>query len=114
VTQNLNPEKSKITKLSLDIYLVTMYAEHIMGKAVGERVYEFRERMYAAGYKQKQIWVLRRPEDNEKPVKMDRNAFIRKLDELTADMSKARLSKLFIELINLVETKMEAPKAKKK
>ena len=65
----------------------------------------YRERMYAAGYKQKRIWV---PRESEKaPVKLERQAFILKLEELTAGWSKARLSKLFAEVIGIIKQKIK-------
>jgi hypothetical protein len=59
--------------------------------------------MYAAGYKQKQIWVLRDDPGPDGKTAMDRNGFIRKLDELTAGWGKAKLSKLFKKLVKTVE-----------
>jgi hypothetical protein len=57
--------------------------------------------MYAAGYKQMRIWVPRDSEGN--PVKLERQAFIRKLDELTAGWSKARLSRFFAEALKIIK-----------
>ena len=72
----------------------------------------YKARMYAAGFKQKMVWV---PRDNdEKESTLDRGAFIRKLDELTADWSAAKLSKLFGDLLKIVKAKAKEAEEKKK
>jgi hypothetical protein len=68
----------------------------------------FKARMYAAGYKQKQIWVLREEPGPESSGAMDRNGFIRKMDELTAGWGKAKLSKLFRKLAETIEAEQGA------
>jgi hypothetical protein len=68
-----------------------------------EKARAFKERMYAAGYKQKQVWVPREP--GAKGGKITRNGFIRKLDELTAGLNKRELSGLFAGLIKITERK---------
>jgi hypothetical protein len=65
----------------------------------------FKERMYNAGFKQVQIWMQRKPEQNR--LKMDRASFIVKLDKLTAGWTETTLSRLFILLIKIVEAKKE-------
>ena len=63
----------------------------------------YKARIYAAGFKQKVVWVPR--ENGGKERKIDRGAFIRKLEELTADWSAAKLSKLFGDLLKIVKAK---------
>ncbi|MDR2490754.1 MAG: hypothetical protein LBD20_05065 [Spirochaetaceae bacterium] len=62
---------------------------------------EYRERMYAKGYKQKRIWVPR--ESDGKAEHMKREAFLLQLEELTAGWSERRLSALFKKLLEYVE-----------
>jgi hypothetical protein len=68
----------------------------------------FKARMYAAGYKQKQVWVLRDDPGPESRGAMDRNGFIRKVDELTAGWGKAKLSKLFRKLVETIKAEKGA------
>jgi DNA transposition AAA+ family ATPase len=68
-----------------------------------ERQAAFKARMYAAGYKQKQVWVLREDPAPCGGAVTDRNGFIRKLDELTAGWDKAKQSKLFEKLVKTIE-----------
>jgi hypothetical protein len=67
----------------------------------------FKERMYAAGYKQKVVWVAR-----EKQEHLTRAVFLRRLDRLTAGWSSGSLSELFNTVISMVEVKRRAPKEK--
>ncbi|MDR2491031.1 MAG: hypothetical protein LBD20_06475 [Spirochaetaceae bacterium] len=62
---------------------------------------EYRERMYEKGYKQKRIWVPR--ESEGKAEQMKREAFLLRLEELTAGWSERRLSALFKKLLEYVE-----------
>jgi hypothetical protein len=60
----------------------------------------FRERKYAAGYKQIRLWVPRDSEGTD--VKAIRAAFAARFEELTAGWSKTRLTrvvKTFMEVI---------------
>jgi hypothetical protein len=82
-----------------------------MAKTNTEKQHEFKARMYAAGYKQKQVWVLRDP--GKRPAKTGRLDFIRKLDELTADWSPAKLSRVFGEIISLLRERGGGAKGKK-
>jgi hypothetical protein len=77
-----------------------------------ERQRAFKAKMYEAGFKQVQVWVQRNQEQNNRPVKMDRNTFIRKLDELTAGMTKTGRSKLYSELIKFALAKKEESQKK--
>jgi hypothetical protein len=77
-----------------------------------EKARAFKARMYAAGYKQVQVWVLKQPE--KRKGKVTRNDFVRKLDELTAGWNKAKLSDLFLELINIIERKRRKEEKEKK
>jgi hypothetical protein len=61
----------------------------------------YRERMYEKGYKQKRIWVPR--ESEGKAEQMKREAFVLRLEELTAGWSERRLSALFKKLLEYVE-----------
>ena len=70
----------------------------------------YRERMYAKGYKQKRIWVLR--ESEGKAEQMKREAFMHRLEELMAGWSERQLSALFKKLLEYVEI-TEAIKKKK-
>jgi len=68
----------------------------------------YRERMYKAGFKQVQLWVPRNSEG--KDIKMERRAFLGKIEELTAGWNRRKLSKLFGELINIVRRKLKEEK----
>lgn len=76
-----------------------------MGKTNVERQREFKARMYAAGYKQVQVWTPR--ESEEEASRMDKNKFLKRLDELTAGLSKRRQEGLYAELIKYLETRRE-------
>jgi len=61
----------------------------------------YRERMYAAGYKQMRVWV---PRDSEgQAVKLTRQMFSAHLEALTAGWSKAKLSKLFSGILKFIK-----------
>jgi hypothetical protein len=82
-----------------------------MGMTNRETQEAYRERMYAAGYKQIRLWV---PRDSEgKDVKTDRRAFIARLDELTAGWSRTRLARLFNELLAVIKTKTKEVQRRK-
>ena len=68
----------------------------------------FKERMYEAGYKQKIIWVPRETEG--KKAKLERNAFILRLEALTAGWTKTKLNKFFSEVLKIIKTKIEEEK----
>jgi hypothetical protein len=61
---------------------------------------EYKERMYAAGYKQKMVWVSREPGE-----KTSRAKFLKRFDELTEGWSSARLSEVFNIILAIVEAK---------
>lgn len=66
-----------------------------------ERQETFRERKYAAGYKQVRLWV---PRDSEgKGVKDLRAAFAAQFEAETAGWGKARLARLVKELLAVVK-----------
>ncbi|GHU38591.1 hypothetical protein FACS1894190_00480 [Spirochaetia bacterium] len=67
-----------------------------------EKQKAFRDRMHAAGYKGKLVWVPRDPDGKPKP-KMNRNVFIRKVDELTVSLSPTQLSKVLKETISFIK-----------
>jgi hypothetical protein len=75
-----------------------------------ERQRAFKQRMLEKGYRRKQVWVL--GEDVKKNVKMSKEAFLRKLDELTAGFSDTKLSKIYRDIIALVKSKKEEYEAK--
>ena len=65
----------------------------------------YRNRMYEAGYKQMRIWV---PRDSEKePVKTERRIFLKRLEALTAGWPKAKLARLFSEVLKTVTAKIK-------
>jgi hypothetical protein len=74
-----------------------------------ERQRAFKERLYAAGYKQKIIWVARDPEKSEY---LTRSAFLRRFDKLTSGWSSGSLSELFNTILSMVEVKKEVRKKK--
>jgi GrpB-like predicted nucleotidyltransferase (UPF0157 family) len=80
-----------------------------MAMTDAERQRKFKEKMYAAGYKQMQIWV-RRNETGKRTAGMDRQGFMKKLEALTAGWSEKRQSKLFGTLIKIAEAKKEEGK----
>jgi hypothetical protein len=63
---------------------------------------EFKARMYAAGYKQKMVWVPRGPGE-----KTSRAKFLKRLDELTKGWNSATLSELFTVFLAVIEPKKE-------
>ena len=65
----------------------------------------YRERMYAAGYKQVRLWVPRNSEGKE--VKLERQAFLNKLEELTAGWSKTKLSRFFAGVLKIIAKKIK-------
>jgi hypothetical protein len=68
-----------------------------------ERQRDFKERMYAAGYKQKIVWVPRKPDG-----RMSRSRFMKRFEELTEGWSGIRLSELFSAILSMIEPKKEA------
>ena len=74
-----------------------------MAKTDVERQKAHREKMYAAGYKQKIIWV---PNESEKKTsKLEKKVFMRRLDALTLGWSKTKLNKLFREILKFIKEK---------
>lgn len=63
----------------------------------------YKERMYAAGYKQKMIWVPRNPDE-----KISRSKFMKQFEELTEGWSGIRLSGLYSDILSMVEPGREA------
>jgi hypothetical protein len=72
-----------------------------------EKQEAFKGRMYAAGYKQKTVWVLRYPEEGKK---LTRAVFLRRFDKLTAGWSAGSLSELFHAILNMVKGAKEVRK----
>jgi hypothetical protein len=60
--------------------------------------------MYEAGFKQKQVWIKRKP---VRQVKMDLETFFRKMEKLTSGWNESSLSQLFSLLIGITESKKE-------
>jgi hypothetical protein len=78
-----------------------------------ERGRIFRERMYAAGYKIRIIWVKK--EKSKADIKITRRDFLGRLGELTEGMTDGELSVLYGKMLASVKEKQEAkPKTKKK
>ena len=65
----------------------------------------YRERMFAAGYKVRVVWVKREPEKGK--VKLTRRIFLDRLGEMTADWTDQQLSVLYGELLKHVKDKKE-------
>jgi hypothetical protein len=63
-----------------------------------EKQRAFKERMYAAGYKQKMVWVPRNP---ERARKMSREVFLRRFTEMTDGLDSDELSELFSIILNM-------------
>lgn len=72
----------------------------------------YRERLYAAGYKQTRIWVPR--EGEGKAVKITRLRFVKAMDALTAGWSNAKLSRLFSNFLKIIEKENQEKKKDKK
>ena len=70
----------------------------------------FKARKYADGFRQTILWL----QPKRKNSKMDRGAFIAKLDKLTADWTEISLSKLFVLFIRIVESRKEVTRLRKK
>jgi len=68
-----------------------------------ERQRKFRGKMYAAGFKQVQIWVRRSPKKRESG--MDQKTFIKKLEKLTTGMSESNQSLLYSLFLQIAEAK---------
>jgi hypothetical protein len=65
----------------------------------------FRDRMYAAGYKPMQVWVLRNPAKNKM---LSREKFLVELDNRIEGWSKAKQSMLYNECLKLLEVNFTA------
>lgn len=60
--------------------------------------------MNDAGYKQKIIWV---PKDSEKEAaKLERKIFLNRIEALTAGWTKAKMSKLFKEVLVIIKERI--------
>jgi hypothetical protein len=68
-----------------------------------QRQREFRQRMYDQGYKQKIIWVKRDELKSTGSGVMDSRLFNSRLDELTTDYSKTKLSRLYHAILSFVK-----------
>ena len=68
-----------------------------------EKDQAYRERLYNAGYKQMRIWVPRNSE--KEPIKTERRFFLKMLEALTAGWSKAKMSRLFSEILEAIKEK---------
>jgi hypothetical protein len=77
---------------------------------VAERQRAYKERLYAAGYKQKVVWVARDPEQGKH---LTRSAFLRRFDKLTAGWSSSSLSELFNVILGITGARKEARNIKK-
>jgi hypothetical protein len=73
-----------------------------------ERQDAYRERMYAAGYKQMRIWVLRGSESSAE--KVERRVFLRRLEALTAGWSKAKLTRFLSGVLKTVKERIKEGK----
>ena len=75
-----------------------------MAKSDKERQALRRDRMRQAGYKQVLIWV---PKNSEgKSIKLERNMFLKRIEELTVGWSKTKLSRLFKDVLNYISEKI--------
>ena len=71
-----------------------------MAKTDKERQALRRERMRLAGYRQVIVWV---PKDSEgKAAKMERALFAKRIESLTVGWSKAKLNRLFKDVIKYI------------
>jgi hypothetical protein len=66
-----------------------------------ERQREYKEKLYAQGYKQKIFWVLRKESD----LKMGKSEFLKKLERLTKKLSKEEVSRLYADFISILRGK---------
>lgn len=65
----------------------------------GEIQRAFKERMYAAGYKQRTVWILRDPKKREH---ITRSAFLKRFDELTKGWGGKKLSASFSTILSMI------------
>ena len=65
----------------------------------------YKKRMNEAGYKQMQVWVPIKSES--KTVKMERKIFIKRVESLTVGWTKARLNRLFKDVIKYISVKIK-------
>jgi hypothetical protein len=68
---------------------------------------EFKARMYAAGYRQRQTWVFQDDHSDEIQRKMDKRFFILKLDDLMVSLSDTKKARIFSQIIHEVETRIK-------
>jgi hypothetical protein len=71
-----------------------------MAMTNAEKQQAHRDRLYEAGYKPMQVWVLRDP---GKSKMMSKDAFLEELDRRTKGWNKAKQSLLFNECLKLLE-----------
>jgi hypothetical protein len=64
-----------------------------------EKQQAYKERMYAAGYKQRTVWI---PRDPEKREHITRTIFLKRFDELTKGWSGKKLSAAFNTILGMV------------
>jgi hypothetical protein len=68
-----------------------------------EKQRAYKERLYAAGYKQVQVWVLRK----DTPERVDRTRFIRELDGLAVRLTGAERKRLYKDLLEIIQARKE-------
>ncbi|GHV81479.1 hypothetical protein AGMMS49991_00370 [Spirochaetia bacterium] len=68
---------------------------------------EFRQRMYDQGYMQKIIWVKREEVKATASGGMDLRLFLARLNELTADYTRTKLSRLYHSILDFVKSQKE-------
>ena len=66
---------------------------------------KFKDKMYAAGYKQMIVWVPR--DSGKENKKIEQKIFIRRLTALTVGMSKTKLTRLYRDILVMVKDKKE-------
>ena len=76
-----------------------------MATTVNERMRAFREKMYAAGYRQAQVWIPTKSEGKE--AKMERRLFLRRLEALTIGWPKKKLSKFLSDVLKIIKEKIK-------
>ena len=72
----------------------------------------FKARMYAAGFRQKQVWI--RQDTGKRPAKMDMRSFTARMEKLTANWGDTdNLAQMFGLLVKITEARKEVLKQKK-
>ena len=72
---------------------------------------KFKEKMYNAGFRQAQVWVMRAPKRRDSAL--DQKTFVQKLKKLAAGMGEESQSLLYSLLIKIAEAKKEALRIKR-